>query len=125
MYHSNMAYNSQTISIDADAEMTVPYHFHFVSDEYLAVTHGVVEMTVNGKTQKRTPEMGELYIPKRVRHAIRKPKGVAGGWTARTLPNLPEKARFFRSFAASGPVSTEIVEPRMPNLVDHVTSLIS
>lgn len=87
---------------DERAELIVPYHFHPVGEEYMSVTRGYIDVTLQGKKTRLTPEMGEFHIPAGQRHSLHKPKGVFTMAQERASPDAAGKSRFFEEFFIFG-----------------------
>lgn len=67
---------SITIEMSEGYEFFVPYHFHPVGEEFMTVSRGFIDITIEGRVTRLTPDMGALRIPANQRHSICKPKGV-------------------------------------------------
>lgn len=91
------------MSANEDQEFSVPYHFHN-HHEFIRVTRGYLDATLDGKTIRVTPEMEALHIKPGVKHKIHKPKGVWTEASEESLPGQEEVVHFFRDLLVNGPV---------------------
>lgn len=93
---------SLSVELSEDYEFFIPYHFHPLGEEFMTVSRGFADFTIEGRTTRLTPEMGALRIPANHRHSIRKPKGVASVVHEHTSINSEQKAQFFKELFTLG-----------------------
>ena len=80
----------------------IPRHWHKHHDEYMTVSAGRVEFTLDSKTVIQTPEMGVLHIPRLHVHGIKFFAGEAATFAERTDPPQTTKQDFFEDIFEAG-----------------------
>lgn len=93
------------ITVSADEDLFIPYHFHPYSDEYMTILKGRMHIVLAGKQDTLTPEMGQLHIPRGQRHSLHSPVGVETQFRERADPGAESHNRFFSDMISDGMVS--------------------
>ncbi len=95
-------------SYDGLPDSTVPYvppHWHKNHDEYMHVTQGRVEFTLDGKSVISKPDDPVLFIPRGHVHSISGFKGEASTFVEWTMPAGDFKQLFFEDLLDDGHLS--------------------
>ncbi|KAI5477412.1 hypothetical protein MNV49_006403 [Pseudohyphozyma bogoriensis] len=62
-------------TVPSHVPFVIPEHYHQTHDEYISVGSGRMIVTLDGVESELTPEKGEVFVKRGVRHTMRKVEG--------------------------------------------------